>query len=154
VKRRPKLSERPEVAKHLHDHIMVSRAELDAFTDEEDAVRLLVLAELRSRAADQETSLVLTLEAAAIAILAIMLSRIPIDTVNGTSPGQGWVGALALGIAYVILAVAAVALIAPSMWRAVKGNRDHTRAVVWLAAYEQALSDRKLTPRPIWRRHH
>lgn len=153
MKRPPKLSDQPDVAKHLHDHITVTRAELDAFTNEEDAVRLLVLAELRSRAADQETSLVLTLEAAAIAILAIMLSRIPVDTVNGTFPGPGWVGALTLGIAYVILAIAAVALIAPSMWRAIKGNRDHARALVWLAAYEEALTERKVTRRPFWGRH-
>lgn len=39
-------------------------------------------------------------------------------------------------IAYASLAVISVALIAPSMWRAVKGSRDHSRAVVWLAASE------------------
>lgn len=150
MRRRPKLSDRPEVAKHLHDHIIVTQAELDAFTYETEDVRLLILAELRSRAADQETSLVLTLEAAAIAILAIMLSRIPVDAAVGASPGGGWLGVIILGIAYASLAVVAVALIAPSMWRAVKGNRDHARAVVWLAAYEEALTDRRRTPRPRW----
>jgi hypothetical protein len=124
---------------------MVTRAELDAFTNEDDSVRLLVLAELRSRAADQETNLTLTLEAAAIAILAIMLSRLPAATTGTASLGHGWVGALALGIVYLVLAVFVLALVAPSVWRAVKGNRDHARAVVWLAAYEQALKDRRPT---------
>lgn len=152
MKRRPKLSERPEVAKHLHDHIIVTRAELDAFANEEDDVRLLLLAELRSRAADQETSLVLTLEAAAIAIVAIMLSRVPVDAVT-VPPGPTWTRALILGITCALLAVIALALVAPSVWRSVKGNRDHERAVVWIAAYEEALTDRKPTPPPrFWRR--
>jgi len=152
VRRRPNPSDRPEVTKHLHDHIIVTRAELDAFADDEDAVRLLVLAELRSRAADQETSLILALEAAALAILAILLSRIPINNPDVSSPGSGWVAVITLGIAYAILAILAIGLIVPSIWYAVKGNRDHARAVVWLAAYEHALIEREPTPRPFWRR--
>jgi len=142
MSKRQELKDRPEVAKHLHDHIEVTRTELDAFVADDDAVQLLVLAELRSRAADQGTTLVLTLEAAAIAILAVMLSRIP--TASGPAVpdlGSGWVGIAAFAIACVVLGAVAVVLAMPSVWHAVIGNRKRARAVVWLGAYEQVLAE-------------
>jgi|GEM_PF-3281107 len=146
MSKRKELKDRPEVAKHLHDHIEVTRTELDAFVGADDAVQLLVLAELRSQAADQETTLVLTLEAATVAILAVMLSRIP----TGSGPavpdlGSGWVGTVAFAIACVLLGAFAVALAMPSVWQAVIGNRKRARAVVWLGAYEQVLAERGST---------
>lgn len=144
MSKRQELKDRPEVAKHLHDHIEVTRTELDAFVGEDDAVQLLVLAELRSQAADQETTLVLTLEAAAVAILAVMLSRIP--TASGRAMpdlGSGWVGTAAFAIVCAVLGAFAVVLALPSLRRAVIGNRNHARAVVWLGAYEQALAERR-----------
>lgn len=44
----------------MHEHIAVNRQAMDAFLAEDDDVRLLILAELRFRCVDQETSLVLT----------------------------------------------------------------------------------------------
>lgn len=146
MKKWPALKDRPEIAKHLHNHIEVTRRELDAFVREDDAVQLLVLAELRSQAADQETTLVLTLEAATVAILAVMLSRIP--TASGPALpdlGAGWVGAAAFAISCVVLGVIAVLLAMPSVWRAVIGNRNHARAAVWLGAYEQVLAESRST---------
>lgn len=146
MRRRLALNDRPEVAKHLHDHIEVTRTELDAFVAEDDAVQLLVLAELRSQAADQGTTLVLTLEAATVAILAVMLSRIP--TASGPAVPDlesGWAGTAAFAIACVVLGAFAVVLAMPSVWHAVIGNRNRARAVVWLGAYEQVLAERKST---------
>jgi hypothetical protein len=149
LRRRPKLSDRPDVAQHLHDHVEVTRAELDAFLRADDAVRLLVLAELRSRGADQETGLVLTLEAAGLAVAAILLLRVPVLAQPGLS-GPWWVQDVTFGIVCLVLGLFAAALVLPSAWRAVRGNRDHQRAVVWLAAYEEAASVRRTKPRT-WR---
>lgn len=52
MKERPELGDRPEVAQHLHDDIVVTREKLHAFMRHDDAVQLLVLADLRSRASD------------------------------------------------------------------------------------------------------
>ncbi|MCE0459493.1 hypothetical protein [Curtobacterium flaccumfaciens] len=139
MKKRPELSDRPEVAQHLHDDIVVTREKLDAFMRDDDAVQLLVLAELRSRAADQETTLVLTLQAATVTILAVMLARIPVGSAAPSS--SGWTGSVAFAIAALVLAAFAILLIMPSVRNAVIGNRNRQRAVVWLAAYEQALSE-------------
>lgn len=139
MKKRPELSDRPEVAQHLHDDIVVTREKLDAFMRDDDAVQLLVLAELRSRAADQETTLVLTLQAATVTILAVMLARIPVGSAAPSS--SGWTGSVAFAIAALVLAAFAILLIMPSVRNAVIGNRNWQRAVVWLAAYEQALSE-------------
>jgi hypothetical protein len=39
-------------------------------------------------------------------------------------------------------------VIATPLWRAVEGNQDHGRAVVWLGAYEQALIKQTTAPVP------
>lgn len=139
MKKRPELSDRPEVARHLHDDTVVTREKLDAFVSDGDAVQLLVLAELRSRAADQETTLVLTLQAATVTILAVMLARIHVGSAVLSS--SGWEGTVAFAIAALVLAAFAILLIMPSVRHAVIGNRNRLRAVVWLAAYEQTLSE-------------
>ncbi len=144
MRKRAALKDRPEVAKHLHKHIEVTRTELDAFAAEDDAVQLLVVAELRSRAADQETTLLLTLEGATVAILAVMLSRIPTASPPAAPDlGSGWAGTAAFAIACAVLGAIAVVLAMPSARRAVIGNRNHARAVVWLGAYEQVLAERR-----------
>ncbi|WP_146237764.1 MULTISPECIES: hypothetical protein [unclassified Curtobacterium] len=142
MSKRTALKDRPEVSRHLHEHIIVTRNELDAFVSDDDAVQLLVLAELRSQAADQEATLVLALEAATVTILAIMLSRVPTSGSATANLGSGWVGTAAFAIVCVVLAAVAVALALPSVKRAVLGNRNRARAVVWLGAYEQALAER------------
>ena len=160
MRRRLALKDRPEVAKHLHDHIEVTRTELDAFAAEDDAVQLLILAELRSQAADQGTTLVLTLEAATVAILAVMLSLVP--TASGPAVPDlesGWAGTAAFAIACVVLGAFAVVLAMPSVWHAVIGNRNRARAAVWLGAYEQVLAERRSTvamgvPRRPWFARH
>ncbi|MDB6427459.1 hypothetical protein [Curtobacterium sp. 20TX0008] len=144
MRKRAALKDRPEVAKHLHKHIEVTRTELDAFAAEDDAVQLLVLAELRSRAADRETTLLLTLEGATVAILAVMLSRIPTASPSAApNRGSGWVGTAAFAIVCAALGAIAVVLAMPSARRAMIGNRDHAQAVVWLGAYEQVLVERR-----------
>lgn len=152
--RRPRPAAHPEVGRHLHEHIDVTRAELDAFLGEDDAVRLLVLAELRAQTADQETSIVLTLEAAGTAVVAIMLSRIPVAA-GPAAAGPWWATDLTLAIACAILGLVAAAILIPSVRRAVKGNLDHQRAVVWLAAYKQAIVERRhsRSPRASWWKH-
>lgn len=103
-------------------------------------MQMLVLAELRFRAADQETLPVLTFEAATVAILAVMLSRVPAAAARATLDVEsGWVGTVVLGACGVVLAM-------PLIWRAVIGNRNNARAVVWLSAYEQALAVRAGAP--------
>lgn len=139
MKRRPDLSDRPEVAQHLHEDTVVTREKLDAFVRDGDAVQLLVLAELRSRSADQEATLVLTLQAATVTILAVMLARIPVGSAALSS--SGWTGTVAFAIAALVLAAFAILLIMPSVRHAVIGNRNRLRAVVWLGAYEQALTE-------------
>lgn len=144
MRKRPELSDRPEVAQHLHEDIVVTREKLDAFVRDGDAVQLLVLAELRSRASDQETTLVLTLQAATVTILAVMLARIPVGSAGPSS--SGWTGTVAFAIAALVLAVFAILLIMPSVRHAVIGNRNRLRAVVWLTAYEQALAESSADP--------
>lgn len=144
MKKRPELGDRPEVARHLYDDTVVTREKLDAFVRDGDAVQLLVLAELRSRSADQETMLVLTLQAATVTILAVMLARIPVGSAAFSL--SGWAGTVAFAIAALVLAAFAILLIMPSVRHAVVGNRNRLRAVVWLAAYEQALAES--TPDP------
>jgi len=141
VKKRQPLSDRPEVAKHLHEHITVTHAEIDAFVRDDDVTRLLVLAELRARSADLETSLVLTLEPAAVAVFAVMLSRVPVAS-GGLFAKSGWVNTVAFGVVCLVLAVVVVALLVPSVWHAVKGSCDRVRAAVWVAAYKEALAER------------
>lgn len=132
MKKRPELSDRPEAARHLHDDIVVTREKLEAFVRDSDAVQLLVIAELRSRAADQKTTLVLALQAATVTILAVMLARIPVGSAAPSS--SGWAGTVAFAIVALILAAFAILLIMPSVQHAVIGNRNRLRAVVWLAA--------------------
>jgi len=144
VKKRPELSDRPEFARHLHKDTVVTREKLNAFVRDSDAAQLPVLAALRSRAADQETTLVLTLRAATVSVLAVMLARIPLESTGASS--DGWAGIVALAIAAVVLATFAILLIMPSVRHAVIGNRNRLRAVVWLAAYEQALTQSAVDP--------
>jgi hypothetical protein len=65
------LSDRPEVQRHLYRDNDVTRDRLDAFVTDDDATRLRVLAELRTRSVDQETTLTLTLQAAGISTVAV-----------------------------------------------------------------------------------
>jgi len=85
------------------------------------------------------------LEAAALAILAILLSVAPDDLLHTNAqhvtPGlSGWFESIAVFLAYAMITLA---IMIPSMIHAVRRNRDHGRAVVWLRAYEQALADRR-----------
>lgn len=144
MKKRPELSDWPEVAQHLHDSIVITHEKLGAFMRDDDAVQLLVLAELRSRAADQESALVLTLQTATVTILAVMSAPIPVGSAAPNS--SGWTGTVAFAIAALLLAAFAILLILPSVRHAVVGIRNRLQAVVWLATYEQALSES--TPDP------
>lgn len=119
---------------------------LDAFIRADDATQLRVLAELRARSADQETSLLLTLEAAGVAVIAVMLSVIPHDVFpSPPKPDEGWISYVVFLIVCITLGAFTMVILLPSIWHAVVGNRNHTRAIVWLAAYEHALQERPRT---------
>ena len=146
VIRRVQRSDQPQVQQHLHPDKDVTRKRLDAFIHADDATHLRVLAELRARSADQETTLLLTLEAAGIAILAVMLSVTPHDVFpTPPKPEEGWVSYVVFLIVCIALGAFAMVILLPSVWHAVIGNRNHTRAVVWLAACEHALQERPRT---------
>lgn len=147
------LSDRPEVQRHLHRDNDVTRDRLDAFVTDDDATRLRVLAELRTRSVDQETTLTLTLQAAGISTVAVMLAAVRRDVVPAAPhAADGVVGYVAYLLACVVLGVFAVVIVLPSVWRAVKGNRDTARAAVWLAAYEDALAAARSPRRSLFRR--
>ncbi len=146
VIRRVRRSDHPEVQQHLHDDKDVTRERLNAFVHADDATQLRVLAELRARSADQETSLLLTLEAAGVAVIAVMLSVTPHDVFPAPpKPDEGWISYVVFLIVCITLGAFAMVILLPSIWHAVVGNRNHTRAVVWLAAYEHALQERPRT---------
>lgn len=147
------LSDRPEVQRHLHRDNDVIRDRLDAFVTDDDATRLRVIAELRTRSVDQETTLTLTLQSAAIATVAVMLAAVRHDVVPAPPhPADGVAGCVAYLLTCIVLGVFAVVIVLPSVWRAVKGNRDTARAAVWLAAYEGALAAARSPRRSLFRR--
>lgn len=143
MRRRPRpvpLAERPEVKRHLHTDWEVTPERLHAFSIAPERDRLFVSAELRRRAEDQELTLLPALEASALAIIAIFLAVTPNEMKFAVVAHVATTGLdrwLTVTLGYVIYGVVAGAVLLPSIWGAVKRNRDRCRAAVWLAAYER-----------------
>jgi hypothetical protein len=124
----------PEFVAHLHKDTDVDQARIDKFVAAPTAVRLRVLAELRRRAGSDEFGTQLALMGVLVAIAVAVIPQssgepLP-DLPMWVRIGSGLFTGIMLGVLFlpvvVILVVHTV-------------RRD--RAVVWLAAYEDALAE-------------
>ena len=159
-KKQRAVSDRPEVAKHLHDDDEITLERLKTFGEAPTSVQLLVLGQLRRRSEDQEAALLPAIEAMGLAILALFLTLIP-DSMRFavlpepiTDPLGRWLGVV-LGM--VILALMAVALVLPTIRTILRADRDRGRAAAWHEAYDRELARRRaLTGRTgrVWRKSH
>jgi len=159
-KKQRAISDRPEVAKHLHEDDEITLERLASFANAADSVQLLVLGQLRRRSEDQEAALLPAIEAMGLAILALFLTLIP-DSIRFavlpepiTDPLGRWLGVV-LGM--VILGLAAGALVLPTIRTILRADRDRGRAAAWHEAYDRELTRRRALPGQagrVWRKSH
>lgn len=127
---------------HLHDSADVTRAALDRFVHSSVDVHLLVLAELRMRAEDQEVTILPALQASAVSILAVFLAVTPDEmkfaVIAPTAQG-GLAHWLSITTGFLIYAVIVGIILVPSILHGVRRNNARAVAAVWLSAYEREL---------------
>lgn len=128
---------------HLHDSADVTRAALDRFVHSSVDVQLLVLAELRMRAEDQEVTILPALQASAVSILAVFLAVTPdamkFAVIAPPTAQGGLAHWLSITTGFLIYAVVVGIILAPSMFHGVRRNNARAVAAAWLSAYEREL---------------
>ena len=154
------ISDRPEVAEHLHDDDEITLERLATFAEAPTSVQLLVLGQLRRRSEDQEAALLPAIEAMGLAILALFLTLIP-DSMRFavlpepiTDPLGRWLGVVA-GMA--ILGLAAAILVLPTIKTILRADRNRAGAAVWHDAFDRELNRQRALPGRAgraWRRAH
>lgn len=127
----------PAVAEHIHFDEAVDEERVARFLDASSALRMRVLAELRRRVGTDQSSGELAVVGLAIALVVALMPSTPAAALDGAEWWQRLTGGFIAGVLGVIVLL-------PMLTRYIVNSVRRDRAIVWLAAFEDAIEHERV----------